>query len=58
LSLATRFGEPFESAVTRTDWSEEKNRFVVSCTYGRRAITAEEHTALLTDPDWTTKQLP
>ena len=58
LQLSTRFGEPFDCTVTRTDWDEEKNIFVISCSYARRSITADEHTALLTDPDWATKQLP
>ncbi len=58
LPLSTRFGEPFECTVTRSDWSEDKNLFVVSCNYGRRSITSAEYEALLTDPDWATKQLP
>jgi hypothetical protein len=58
LSVSTRDGGPFECSVTRADWSDEKNLFVVSCTYGRRSITAAEHDALLADPDWATKQLP
>jgi hypothetical protein len=58
LSLTTRSGEPFECTVTRSDWSEDKNVFVVSCTYSRRSITPAEHEALLNDPDWATKQLP
>ena len=58
LPLSTRIGEPFQSSVTRAEWNEEKNLFVVSCTYARRSITAEEHGALLTDPDWATKELP
>ncbi len=57
LPLSTRFGEPFECTVTRADWNEEKNLFIVSCTYSRRSITADEHHALLTDSDWATKQL-
>ena len=57
LQLSTRFGEPFECTVTRADWSAENNLFVVSCAYSRRSITATEHNALLTDPDWATKQL-
>ena len=56
--LSTRSGEPFEGTVTRSDWSEDKNIFIVSCAYFRRSITAEAHEALLTDPEWTTKQLP
>jgi len=58
LPVSTRGGEPWECTVTRCDWSEEKNLFVVSCAYGRRSITPEEYDALLNDPDWTTKQLP
>jgi hypothetical protein len=58
LPLSTRSGEPFEGTVTRTDWHDDKNLFVVSCTYGRRSITGTEYQALLTDPDWATKQLP
>jgi hypothetical protein len=58
LQLSTRAGEPFECTVTRSDWSEEKNLFVVSCTFSRRSISPDEHNALLSDPDWATKQLP
>jgi hypothetical protein len=58
LSLTTRFGEPFVGTVVRSDWSDDKNLFVVSCVYGRRSITEAEYTALMTDVDWTTKQLP
>jgi hypothetical protein len=58
LQLSTRLGEPFDCTVTRSDWDEEKNMFVVSCSYGRRSITADEHNALLNDSDWATKQLP
>ena len=58
VQLSTRSGEPFECTVTRSDWHEEKHMFVVSCRYARRSITADEQTALLTDPDWATKQLP
>jgi hypothetical protein len=58
LQLSTRQGQPFECTVTRSDWSEEKNLFIVSCTFARRSITADEHQALLNDPDWATKLLP
>ena len=58
LPLSTRFGEPFDCTVTRAEWDEEKNIFIVSCSYARRSITADEHTALLNDSDWATKQLP
>src|SRR5437868_3358567 len=58
LTLSTRRTPAFECTVTRSDWSEEKNVFIVSCSYARRSITPEEHDALLTDPEWSSKQLP
>jgi hypothetical protein len=58
LALSSRFGSAFEAIVSRSDWNEEKSLFVVSCAYGRRSITAQEHNALLMDPDWSTQQLP
>jgi hypothetical protein len=58
LRLSTQFGEPFESRVIRADWSDDKNLFVVSCTYGPRSITEADYNALLADPEWTKTQLP
>jgi hypothetical protein len=58
LSLSTQIAGPFASTVIRADWSEDKNLFVVSCTYARRSISEAEYHALLADPDWTAKQLP
>src|SRR5262249_17595184 len=58
LSVSTRDGEPFDCTVTRSDWHDGKNLFVVSCNHGRRSITSAEHAALLSDPDWATTQLP
>lgn len=58
LQLSTHVGDPFECTVTRLDWSDDKNLFVVACAYGRRSITPEEYDALMNDPDWATKQLP
>ena len=57
LQLSTKFGEPFECTVTRADWHDDKNMFVVSCSFARRSISAAEHTALLTDPEWVSKPL-
>src|SRR5947207_6586142 len=50
IPLSTRLGESFECIVTRTEWSEGKNMFIVSCTYSRRSITADEYNAVITDP--------
>jgi hypothetical protein len=57
LQLSTRMGEPFGCTVTRSDWSEDKNQFIVSCSYAKRSITPQDHDALINDPDWTMKQL-
>jgi len=57
LQLATRDGGPFECTVTRSDWSEEKSLFIVSCSYAKRSMSADEYGALVADSDWTMKQL-
>jgi len=57
LQLSTRSGAPFDSTVTRVEWDEGKDRFVVSCTFARRSITPDEHERLRTDPDWVANHL-
>jgi hypothetical protein len=51
-------GDSFECTVSRADWDEGKNMFVVACTLARRSITPAEFEALQTDPEWATTQLP
>jgi hypothetical protein len=58
LKLSTQGGLSFRCSVARLDWSEERNLFVVSCVYAPRSITAEKYQALMTDTDWTRKELP
>jgi hypothetical protein len=57
LLLSTQ-GHSFECIVSRADWNEGKNLFVVACTLSRRSITPSEFETLLTDPEWATTQLP
>jgi hypothetical protein len=57
LQLSTRGGDGFECMVTRSDWNEERSRFVVSCSYAKRSMSADEYGALVNDSDWTMKQL-
>jgi hypothetical protein len=57
IQLTTRSGRPFNATVTRVEWSEGLNMFVVSCQYGNRSITPEEYGALVEDPDWEMKPL-
>jgi hypothetical protein len=57
VTLATASGEPFPAEVLRTEWSEQKSMLVVYCKYGKRSITPEQMTALMSDPDWQMKPL-
>jgi len=57
LALTTGAGHTFESTVTRADWHEDRALFIVSCTYAKRSIPAEEYEALVNDPDWKMKEL-
>ena len=57
LPVATRGGPSLDCEVQRLDWSESKERFIVSCKYAKRSIPADEYNALFDDPDWTMKPL-
>jgi|RhiMetStandDraft_4_1073278.scaffolds.fasta_scaffold36061_2 hypothetical protein len=57
LTLTASGGQTYESTVTRADWHEEKAMFVVSCSYAKRSISADDYHALVNDPDWTMKPL-
>jgi hypothetical protein len=56
--LSTRRGPPFDGTVTRVEWNDAKNLFVVSCTYAKRSITGDDYDALVVDPDWVANHLP
>jgi hypothetical protein len=57
IQLTSRSGRPFDATVTRAEWSEGLNMFVLSCQYGNRSISAEEYGALAEDPEWEMKPL-
>jgi hypothetical protein len=57
LQLTTRSGETFECTVTRAEWHESNERFVVSCTYAKKSISPELYTAIVNDEEWKTKLL-
>jgi hypothetical protein len=58
LQLAARVaGDTIECVVTRADWSEEKERFIVSCSYSKKSIAAADYEGLVNDADWTMKPL-
>jgi hypothetical protein len=57
LQLTTSAGKTLACEVTRTDWNEERELFVISCKYANRSIPADECAALFNDADWHMKAL-
>ncbi len=57
LELTANRGVVFECTVTRADWHEERELFILSCSYAKRSISADEYDALINDSEWTMKQL-
>ncbi len=57
LKLETASGVALESIVTRADWDQERERFIVSCSYAKRSIPPDEYTALVTDTSWEMRPL-
>lgn len=58
LQVSMQSGLMLDTTVTRADWSDDRGLFIVSCTYAKRSISAEEYQALISDAEWTVKQLP
>lgn len=52
LQLTTKTGQPFDCEVTRTEWSDDKEKFVIYCKYAKRSIPPAEYGALINDTDW------
>jgi hypothetical protein len=57
LTLAVGSGEPFECEVVRSDWNDDKNRFVVACRYAKRSISQADYQALMNAPGWQVRTL-
>jgi len=57
LQLTTSYTEPLDCTVTRADWNEERSRFIISCSYAKRSISAAEYDALVNDAEWRMKPL-
>lgn len=51
------FQAPFGCRVTRSDWDDRENLFVVSCSYARTSISEPLYRALAESPDWTGRSL-
>ncbi|RPI54001.1 MAG: hypothetical protein EHM55_12125 [Acidobacteria bacterium] len=48
----------FECAITRADWHEEKQRFVLACKYPKQRIFPHEYEAFVNDPQWERTEFP
>ena len=57
LQLSTSSGTTFEGEVTRADWSDQRELFILSCKYANRSIPADECAALFKDAEWRVKPL-
>ena len=57
LQLSTSSGKTFACEVTRADWVDDRELFVLSCRYANRSIPADECAALFNDADWRVKPL-
>ena len=57
LQLTMGSGKIFECEVTRADWHDARDLFVLSCKYAHRSIPADDCAALFSDPDWHVKPL-
>jgi hypothetical protein len=47
----------FTCEVTRADWNEERELFIVSCKYSNRSIPADQCAELFKDAEWRVKPL-
>lgn len=47
----------FGCKVTRAEWDERENLFVISCSYARPSIPEAVYRSLSGSPDWTAKPL-
>jgi len=57
VELMIRPEHTFQATVTRADWHEEKEMFVVGCKYSKQSIPRPEYLALMEDHEWTMKPL-
>jgi hypothetical protein len=57
LELTTQSGQPFEGVVMNAEWHEGTARFILSCRYAARSMSADAYDSLIRDADWHVKQL-
>jgi hypothetical protein len=57
LSLTTKSGEAFDGSITRIQWHDDKNMFVVYCQYSKKSILQQQYVGIFEDPEWEMKPL-
>lgn len=57
LAMDIASGGSFECEVVRSDWSDDKNCFVIACRYSKRSIAPADYQALIDAPDWELRPL-
>lgn len=57
LKMQVGSGGSFECEVSRSDWRDDKNIFVIACRYSKRSISPADYQALIDAPDWELKPL-
>ena len=57
LQLSTSSGKTLVCEVTRSDWIDDREMFVLGCKYANRSMPADECAALFNDTDWRMKPL-
>ena len=50
-------GVKFGCTVTRAEWHEEREIFIVSCQFAKPRISPDDYNALINNADWTQKVL-
>ncbi len=57
LTMEIGSGGSFECEVSRSDWRDDMNIFVVACRYSKRSISPADYQALIDAKDWEVKSL-
>lgn len=58
LEVPVAAGLTFDCTVTRAEWHEEREIFIVSCHFSKSRISPGDYDALINNGDWTQKLLP
>src|ERR1035437_6093754 len=57
LPLTTKSGEAFDGSITRVQWQDDKNMFVVYCQYSKKSMLQQQYVGILEDAEWEMKPL-